>query len=508
MGIDTKGTRYFDRYVFVAQRSTTARGALWEAYDAMRNEDVAIEVIGPPEALRADAWVQLQREHSVSERIAHANVLAVHEPRRADGVLMRIMQFAANGRLSATPELPQAALLPILIDVAEALRHAHASGIAHLDLSARAVFLDAGHCALVSGFQYAGGTPAEFDAAVRKDLRDFAALTSQLLEGSEASRRELPPRLRAMCDAIHESTFTSRPVTFATIAEELELALHDTAPLASPHDAAQRPAEQPDRAVNLATLALQPAPSTELVAVVAREPASLAPLAATEEPAVRDSRPVPRRLPRVRREALAWRWLAGVVAIAIVGSAWYLGQRNAARVGDAAMPMPQASDSVRAPVAAPATAVARAATLVESGIAALNEFDGVAARHAFTAALKLDPQNAAARRGLLRSERLAAVQKLVSEARRDEVAGEIFTAAQRYSQAAVLDPEHAVPSMALARLRRAVGAEPQRRQRLEAHVLSGAGQGVATNRELQSIASRPSAESHTQDGRVLATSRQ
>jgi hypothetical protein len=548
MGIDSKGTRYFDRYVLVAQRALTARGALWDAYDEVAAEELAIEVIAREYAHRADIWAQLQREHQLSERIAHSNVLVVHPPQRTDGVVLLPMQLAANGDVGGLAAEPYSVLLPVLIDVAEALRHAHSLGIAHLALSARHVLVDAGHCALLSGFEFDGGSPAEFDAAVRKDLRDFAMLTVELLEGPQGSqRRELPPRLRAMCDAIYESTFTSRPVSFATIAEELEFALHDTAPLSddsdtaayvlpsvrprSPNEMTASASEQAALAVDLEKLELQPAPTTETVAIVSPPTTPSAARAEPDESAVRESRPDSRRAQRVRREALAWRWLASVVALTICASALYLGQRNDSRVvasaaqaptravavvepAAGALAKPRATPAVaqRVPPAVPQAQVAatpppapsRVAALIESGNAALNEFDGRAARQAFAAALRLDANSTAAQRGLRRVPLLSGVRSLADDARRAEVAGDLTRAAQGYSHAVTLDREHAVPQLGLRRIRREARAQPDLLRLIDAHIALGAGRLDAAERAFQALAARPDADPRARDGLAQA----
>jgi hypothetical protein len=231
MGIDAKGTRLFDRYALRAKIADTARGELWEARDEVGGDLLALELLGPSAARRTDEWLRMQRSHALATRLAHSNVLAVHTPLRSDTATVLPMQLAAGGNVRALAGGPYFEVLPVLIDVAEALRHAHRLGIAHVDLTAQNVLLDESHCALVRGFVFEGGTPAEFDAAARKDLRDFSMLANELLDGPAGTPRDAPPRLRALFDRIYDSSFDSLPMTFDEVVSELELSRHDTAPL-------------------------------------------------------------------------------------------------------------------------------------------------------------------------------------------------------------------------------------------------------------------------------------
>lgn len=232
MGIGSKGIRLFDRFALLARLAATDRGEVWSALDEQRHEVVAVELFGTDRLRRADDWRRLTHAHELTERLAHSNVLAIGAPLRDVSTVLIPMQLAAGGDARRLIGAPYYEILPVLIDIAQALRHAHRAGVAHLDLRPCNVLLDESSCALLKGFRFGGGTRQEFNAAVRKDLRDFSLLGSELLGKTAAATRAAPPRLWALFDRVYDASFGATPLSFAEIGEELEASRHDTAPLA------------------------------------------------------------------------------------------------------------------------------------------------------------------------------------------------------------------------------------------------------------------------------------
>ncbi len=232
MGIGAKGIRLFDRFALLAKLAATERGEVWSALDEQCHEVVAVEVFSTSKLRRADDWSRLEHQHELGQRLAHSNVLAIDRPQRDATTVLVVMQLATGGDARRLIGAPYYETLPVLIDIAEALRHAHRQGVAHLDLRPRNVLLDENSCALLKGFRFAGGSQQEFDAAVRKDLRDFSLLGSELLGKTAAAERAAPPRLWALFDRVYDASFGATPMSFAEIRDELEASRHDTAPLA------------------------------------------------------------------------------------------------------------------------------------------------------------------------------------------------------------------------------------------------------------------------------------
>jgi len=93
------------------------------------------------------------------------------------------------------------------------------------------------------------------------------------------------------------------------------------------------------------------------------------------------------------------------------------------------------------------------------GIAALTAGQSLAAREAYELALKIDPNNADASRGLKRADVLDQVVALVTAAADDERAGKLASAAQQYEQAVNLDPGTVGAREGLARVQGRVASD-------------------------------------------------
>jgi tetratricopeptide (TPR) repeat protein len=93
------------------------------------------------------------------------------------------------------------------------------------------------------------------------------------------------------------------------------------------------------------------------------------------------------------------------------------------------------------------------------GNAALAAGQSLAAQEAFELALKIDPQNAVASRGLKRAEVLDEVVILVTAATNDERAGKLASAAQQFEQAVRLDPDTVAAREGLTRVQGRVASD-------------------------------------------------
>ena len=118
-----------------------------------------------------------------------------------------------------------------------------------------------------------------------------------------------------------------------------------------------------------------------------------------------------------------------------------------------------------------------------AGNAGLNAGDKLAAQQAFEQARTLDPDNAAARRGLERVVSLDAVRVQVQDAQRLEQSGDTVGARAAWKQALALDPDTPVAREALARLDAKAGDAEFRRALGEAlHALDRGNYDVAEKR--------------------------
>jgi TolB-like protein/cytochrome c-type biogenesis protein CcmH/NrfG len=136
------------------------------AEDLKHRRQVAIKVLRPEigAAVGADRFL---KEIEIAARLAHPNILPLHDSGSTDGLLYYVMPFvegeSLRERLQREGPLPVGDAIRIAREVGDALDHAHAHGLVHRDIKPENILLQAGH-AVVSDFgiaraiSQAGGT--------------------------------------------------------------------------------------------------------------------------------------------------------------------------------------------------------------------------------------------------------------------------------------------------------------------------------------------------------------
>jgi eukaryotic-like serine/threonine-protein kinase len=131
------GTR-LDRYHILEIVGRGGMGVVYAAYDPDLDRKVALKVLhergGPVDA---NAQRRLLREAQAMAKLAHPNVITVHEARAVEGRVFISMEFVEGGTLgrwlaTQAPELPQ--VLAMFRDVGRGLAAAHAAGLVHRDI--------------------------------------------------------------------------------------------------------------------------------------------------------------------------------------------------------------------------------------------------------------------------------------------------------------------------------------------------------------------------------------
>ncbi len=111
-------------------------GTVYLAYDTRLNRTVALKALAPGETEGTDGSSRLLREAKAASALNHPNIVTVYEVGREMDIDFIAMEHIAGktlGKLSAR-RIPARELLPILIQIADALGAAHAAGIVHRDL--------------------------------------------------------------------------------------------------------------------------------------------------------------------------------------------------------------------------------------------------------------------------------------------------------------------------------------------------------------------------------------
>ncbi|MFN2397203.1 MAG: protein kinase [Gemmatimonadaceae bacterium] len=201
-----------DVYDIQEQLGRGGMSVVYRAVDVRLRRDVAIKVLPPDLAYRADVRTRFQREAETAARLNHPNIVPILSVDERGGLVFIVMVLvegeSLGARLAREKRLSATDTARILRDVASALAYAHSHGVVHRDIkpdniliehrTGRSVVtdfgiaraLDADTRLTVTGI--AVGTPAymspeqalgERDVDGRSDIYSLGVVAYQMLAG-------------------------------------------------------------------------------------------------------------------------------------------------------------------------------------------------------------------------------------------------------------------------------------------------------------------------------------
>src|SRR5688500_1946206 len=195
---------HIGRYEVVAHIGTGGMGEVYRARDAHLEKNVALKVISDAFATDATALPRFERERRVGSALEHPHICRLLDAGRAAGVDFLVMELLdgepLSARLSRGP-LPVDQALGYAIEIADALRYAHAHDVIHRDLKPANVVLsstgvkvlDFGLAKLRSELAHGGvslGDTAPIEVTKQNALLGSAPyMAPERLEGHEADTR-------------------------------------------------------------------------------------------------------------------------------------------------------------------------------------------------------------------------------------------------------------------------------------------------------------------------------
>jgi tetratricopeptide (TPR) repeat protein len=259
------GTKLCGRFVLIEKLGAGGYGEVWRARDELRESEVALKILYSQFANSEPAWEAFQREFTLTARLNHPGVLRVFEPVRAADATVLPMVLATGGDLRQMRGASYTKILPMLIDIAAALEHAHARRIVHRDLKPSNVLLDGAGRPLLADFgagapegdNTSGPPGSPFSASPQQlageparpadDIYGLGALAYELLSGYppfypafDARKiatepvprlkpvKPIPPRLELLVSWLLAKQARERPPSMRHVADEMNAVLQDT----------------------------------------------------------------------------------------------------------------------------------------------------------------------------------------------------------------------------------------------------------------------------------------